>query len=98
MLAKQKIKLYPCFTYGDMAKTVFTGPPQPLEQIAFTPQPVDISQIQMPGFIDSVRDKLAENLHEIWAMSKIENGWRYADVKTYNNNFKLNDKLFLILN
>jgi ryanodine receptor 2 len=80
MLQKQKIKLYPCFTYGDMSKTIFNGPPQPLEQIAFTPKPVDTSQIQMPGFIDGVRDKLAENLHEIWAMNKIEQYWRFAEV------------------
>lgn len=80
MLARQKIKLFPCFTYGDMQKSVFAGPPQPLEQIAFTPRPVDTAQIQTPPFIDGVRDKLAENLHEIWAMSKIEQGWKFSEV------------------
>ena len=28
MLQKQKIKIEPCFTYGDISKCVFQGPPQ----------------------------------------------------------------------
>lgn len=80
MLQKQKIKIEPCFSYGDISKSVFQGPPQPLEQIAFTPNPVDTVQVQVPVFIDGVRDKLAENLHEIWAMTKIEQGWKYSEV------------------
>jgi ryanodine receptor 2 len=81
MLSNQKIKIEPCFTYGDISKNTFVGPPQSLEQAAFTPLPVDTTNIQMPNFIDSVRDKLAENLHEIWAMSKIEQGWKYSEVR-----------------
>ncbi len=80
MLQKQKIKLEPCFTFGDQLKNLFHGPPQPLEQVAFTPNPVDIVSVQVPSYIESIRDKLAENLHEIWAMSKIEQGWKYSDV------------------
>lgn len=91
MLQKQKIRLEPCFTFGDMSKSVFQGPQQPLEQVAFTPSPVDTSTIQVPNFIDSVRDRLAENLHEIWAMSKIETGWKYAEFR--NDNLKLHNCL-----
>ena len=80
MLQKQKIKIEPCFSYGDISKCLFQGPPQPFEQIAFTPCPIDTSLVQVPDFIESVRDKLAENLHEIWAMYKIEQGWKYYDV------------------
>lgn len=81
ILQKQKIRLEQCFSFGDMNKYLIQGPPQPLEQIAFTPDPVNSSNIQMPNFIDGVRDRLAENLHEIWAMNKIEQGWRYADMR-----------------
>jgi ryanodine receptor 2 len=80
MLQKQKIKIEPCFSYGDVSKCLFQGPPQPLEQVAFTPNPIDISPIQVPHYIESVRDRLAENLHEIWAMYKIEQGWRFSEV------------------
>jgi ryanodine receptor 2 len=80
ILQKQKIKIEHCFSFGDLSRNLVQGPPQYPEQIAFTPNPVDTSQIQLPPYIDSVRDKLAENLHEIWAMSKIEQGWKYSDV------------------
>lgn len=36
-------------------------------------------QIQLPGYIEQVRDKLAENIHEMWAMNKIEQGWTYSE-------------------
>lgn len=28
-----------------------------------------------------MRDRLAENLHEIWAMSKIEQGWKFGEIR-----------------
>jgi ryanodine receptor 2 len=80
MLQKQRIKLEPCFSFGDFSKNIFHGPTQPLEQTAFTPNPVDTSLTVVPEFIESVRDRLAENLHEIWAMYKIEQGWRFSEV------------------
>jgi ryanodine receptor 2 len=88
MLQKQKIKIEPCFSYGDVAKVLFQGPPQPQEQIAFTPVPVDTSNIVLPPYIENVRDRLAENLHEIWSMDKIENGWRYSDVSDLRSTIK----------
>ena len=37
-------------------------------------------QVQLPLYIDGVREKLAENLHELWAMRKVEQGWSYDEV------------------
>ena len=39
-------------------------------------------QIQPPAYVDGVREKLAENIHELWAMGKIEQGWAYGEVST----------------
>lgn len=33
----------------------------------------------MPTYIETIRDRLAENIHEIWAMNKIEEGWVYGE-------------------
>ena len=52
-----------------------------MEQIAFTPNPVDTTSIEVPAYIEGVRDRLAENLHEIWAMYKIEQGWKYSEFR-----------------
>lgn len=38
-------------------------------------------QIQLPAFIENVRDKLAENLHELWAVAKVDQGWSYGEVQ-----------------
>ena len=39
-------------------------------------------QIQLPTYIENVRDKLAENLHELWAVVKIYQGWTCREVNT----------------
>ena len=36
----------------------------------------------MPQYVESVTDKLAENIHEQWTMGKIEQGWTYAEVNS----------------
>ncbi len=35
----------------------------------------------MPLHLEKVRDKLAENIHELWGMNKIELGWSYGKVR-----------------
>lgn len=35
----------------------------------------------MPPHLEKVRDKLAENIHELWGMNKIELGWTYGKVR-----------------
>lgn len=37
-------------------------------------------QIVLPPYLENVRDKLAENIHELWGMNKIELGWMYGKV------------------
>lgn len=36
----------------------------------------------MPLHLEKVRDKLAENIHELWGMNKIELGWSYGKVRS----------------
>ena len=38
-----------------------------------------LSQIQLQPMVENIRDKLAENIHEMWAVSKIENGWQFGE-------------------
>ena len=44
-----------------------------------------VLQIQLPSYVDGVRDKLAENIHELWAMGKIEQGWLFSGVSILVN-------------
>lgn len=51
-------------------------------------------QVVMPCHLEKVRDKLAENIHELWGMNKIELGWTYGKVKHYFHSILLNSSLW----
>lgn len=39
-------------------------------------------QIVLPPHLERIREKLAENIHELWVMNKIELGWTYGVVSS----------------
>lgn len=39
------------------------------------------SQIVLPPHLERIREKLAENIHELWALTRIEQGWTYGPVR-----------------
>uniref|UniRef100_A0A3Q3G895 Ryanodine receptor 2b (cardiac) n=1 Tax=Labrus bergylta TaxID=56723 RepID=A0A3Q3G895_9LABR len=66
----------PCHTYifdHDEGKKELIGSLVPATPATFTPMPMDISKVRI-----SIRDKLAENIHELWAMDRIDLGWTYG--------------------
>lgn len=44
----------------------------------YVPQPMDISDVLLPEELDELVEKLAENVHEVWAKSRMEQGWTYG--------------------
>ncbi|CAG9530378.1 unnamed protein product [Cercopithifilaria johnstoni] len=80
--AANQLEIGECVSFGDIAKNVYTGS-SILRQNAepFVPKLVDISTIVLPHFAMEIHEKLAENLHELWAMRKIELGWSYGEVR-----------------
>lgn len=34
----------------------------------------------LPPHLERIREKLAENIHELWAVTRIEQGWTYGPV------------------
>uniref|UniRef100_A0A669BFC7 Ryanodine receptor 1 n=1 Tax=Oreochromis niloticus TaxID=8128 RepID=A0A669BFC7_ORENI len=54
------------------------GPTLSLTHTSFTPCPVDTIQIVLPPHLERIREKLAENIHELWAVTRIEQGWTYG--------------------
>ncbi|KAI3364879.1 hypothetical protein L3Q82_001062 [Scortum barcoo] len=78
VLPREKLKLEP--SQDQTAAKDLLGPTVTLSQAAFTPTPVDTSQIVLPPHLERIREKLAENIHELWVMNKIELGWTYGTV------------------
>uniref|UniRef100_A0A3B3V5D2 Ryanodine receptor 1 n=1 Tax=Poecilia latipinna TaxID=48699 RepID=A0A3B3V5D2_9TELE len=60
------------------------GPTQSLTHTSFTPCPVDTVQIVLPPHLERIREKLAENIHELWAVTRIEQGWTYGSFRDDN--------------
>ncbi|XP_076849219.1 ryanodine receptor 3 isoform X1 [Brachyhypopomus gauderio] len=86
LLPKEKMRVEPVKEYKRDAEDVrdLLGTTQFLSQASFIPIPVNTSQIVLPPHLENVRDRLAENIHELWGMNKIELGWIYGKVRDDN--------------
>jgi ryanodine receptor 2 len=44
----------------------------------YIPSPIDTSDIKLPDSLVELTEKIAENVHEIWAQGRIDDGWTYG--------------------
>lgn len=44
----------------------------------YVPQPMDTSDIQLPEGLNVLIEQVAKNVHEVWAQSRMEQGWTYG--------------------
>ncbi|XP_061097426.1 ryanodine receptor 3-like isoform X2 [Conger conger] len=86
LLPKERMRLEPVKEYKRDLEGVrdLLGTTELLSQASFIPVPVETSHIVMPPHLENVRDKLAENIHELWGMNKIELGWSYGKIRDDN--------------
>ena len=47
----------------------------------YIPKPKDTSRVALDKDILELCELLAENTHEVWAKSRIDDGWTYGDVR-----------------
>ena len=45
----------------------------------YTPKPVDTSKIELPKELLELTERIAENVHDIWAVGRISQGWTYGE-------------------
>lgn len=38
-------------------------------------------QVVLPPQLEDIREKMAENIHELWVMDKIDLGWTHGPVR-----------------
>uniref|UniRef100_A0A1I7RX29 MIR domain-containing protein n=1 Tax=Bursaphelenchus xylophilus TaxID=6326 RepID=A0A1I7RX29_BURXY len=80
------LKVDECLSFGDLLKNTYAGPSTTLHAIEpFIPTPLDISGVNLPSFALENHQRFAENLHELWAMRKIDLGWTYGEVRNEAN-------------
>lgn len=47
----------------------------------YTPKPIDTKDISLPEELLALTEKIAENVHDVWASGRISEGWTYGEVK-----------------
>ena len=47
----------------------------------YHPQPLDTAQVTIPPSLESLLEKLAVNVHDIWADQRLKDGWRFGPVR-----------------
>ncbi|XP_068183975.1 ryanodine receptor 2 isoform X2 [Antennarius striatus] len=84
LLPRVKLRVEPYQQYildhGE-GKQELIGPIVPATPVTFIPIPVDLSKVVLPPQLEDIREKIAENIHELWAMDKVCLGWTYGPVR-----------------
>lgn len=47
----------------------------------YTPKPVDTSDVILSHDLLSLTEKIAKNVHDVWAKARIDEGWKYGRIK-----------------
>ena len=47
----------------------------------YQPKPIDTSNIKLSDELLKLTEKIAENVHEVWAAGRIKDGWTYGTVR-----------------
>ena len=45
----------------------------------YIPTPVDTQSIQIPEELKSLAEDMSKNVHEVWAQTRISQGWTYGE-------------------
>lgn len=46
--------------------------------MTYKPQPLKTETIKLPEEIYTLQEQLAENIHEVWAQQRFQQGWSYG--------------------
>lgn len=47
----------------------------------YKPEPVDTGDVALPEELLVLTEQIAKNVHEVWAVSRLQEGWSYGPVK-----------------
>lgn len=45
----------------------------------YNPKPLDLEKIELPKELTTLIERIAENVHENWAINRIKEGWSYGE-------------------
>ena len=47
----------------------------------YIPNPIDTSDVTLSEELLSLTEKIAENVHDVWAIGRMSEGWTYGPIK-----------------
>lgn len=47
-------------------------------KLDYTPEPMDLSSVDLPESLIQLSERIAENVHEVWAKARMDEGWTYG--------------------
>ena len=50
-----------------------------MKQNDYKPQPIDISDVELPKELEELSEQIAKNVHEVWSDGRIRDGWTYGE-------------------
>ena len=45
----------------------------------YIPNPINTDDVELDGVLLELTEKLAENVHEMWVLGRVNDGWRYGE-------------------
>ena len=48
-------------------------------KLDYIPEPMDLSLVDLPESLIQFSERIAENVHEVWAKARIDEGWTYGE-------------------
>lgn len=48
------------------------------KSVGYIPHPIDTGDVALPEELGALIEQMAKNVHEVWAESRIKQGWRYG--------------------
>lgn len=45
----------------------------------YIPNPIDTSDVKLPEELETLVEQMAKNVHEVWAETRIKQGWTYGE-------------------
>lgn len=47
----------------------------------YKPTPIDTTDVTLPDELLALTEQIAENVHDVWAVSRIKEGWTYGPTR-----------------
>lgn len=51
----------------------------------YNPKPIDLSDVNLTDDLTELREAIAENAHDVWAVDRIAQGWSYGPERNDDN-------------